>query len=56
VRLNDGTNVAGKLTADSPRLSELRVSPGLAEIVLAGQDATGSSTLTLLWRAAFTSP
>lgn len=56
VRLGDGTNVAGALTPDSPRLSAMRISPGTAEIVLAGQDTTGSSKMTLLWRAAFTSP
>ena len=56
VRLNDGTNVAGALTADSPRLSDIRIMPGLAEIVLAGADSTGTSSMTLLWRAAYTSP
>lgn len=56
VRLDDGTNLAGQLTIDSPRLSELRVDPGMAEIVLAGQDDTGSSSLLLAWRAAYTSP
>lgn len=56
VRLNNGTNVAGALTVDSPRLSEIRVPPGEVEIVLAGQDATGTSSMTLVWRGAYTSP
>lgn len=56
VRLNNGTNVAGALTVDSPRLSDLRVPPGMVEIVLGGQDATGTSSMTLTWRGAYTSP
>ena len=56
VRLNDGTNVAGALTIDSPRLSDIRVPPGEVEIVLAGADSTGTSSMTLVWRGAYTSP
>lgn len=56
VRLNNGTNVAGSLTTDSPRLSDIRVPPGDVEIVLGGTDATGTSSMTLVWRGAYTSP
>ena len=56
VRLDDGTNLAGALTRTSPRLSEIKIEPGLSEIVLTGRDETGSSNMLLAWRAAFTSP
>lgn len=55
VRVNGVTNVAGALTSTSPRLSELRLPFGVHELVLTGADSTGSSSMVLVWRNAYSS-
>jgi hypothetical protein len=55
VRLDGVTNVAGALTATSPRLSALELPFGVHEIVLSGQDESGLSSMTLAWRHAYSS-
>lgn len=55
VRKNGTVNVAGQLTPASPRLSEIRLTPGTHEIILSGLDETGTSSLTVAWRDTFTS-
>jgi len=55
VRLNGVTNVAGALPPASPRLSELALPFGVHELVLSGTDSTGSSSMVLVWRNAYSS-
>lgn len=55
VRRRDGANLAGRLSPGSPRLSLMRVPPGTHEVVLRGQDPTGTSSLDLFWRSCFAS-
>lgn len=50
VRLNGFANIAGQLTPATPRLSEMRLSPGPHEIILSGLDETGTSSLVVAWR------
>ncbi len=50
-----GVNAAGAFTPDSPRLSQLRVPPGVSTVVLRGTDATGTASMTVTWRGAYTS-
>jgi hypothetical protein len=45
-----GANLAGKFTANSPRLSALRVTPGTQQIILRGVDPTGTAGANLYWR------
>lgn len=52
---SDGSNLAGAFTADSQRLSLLRIPPGTHEVILRGQDPTGTASLTTFWRAAWSS-
>lgn len=52
VRLGGVTNVAGTLTPDSPRLSDIKLSPGIHNVVLTGSDGTGTSSFTIAWRNA----
>lgn len=56
IRLNNVTDMAGVLDPFSPRLSEIRLPWGVHEVVLGGQDQTGSSRLLLAWRDAYASP
>lgn len=55
IKLNGVTNVAGCLTVDSPRLSDLRLSPGLHEATIQGTDATATASLSTVWRTAHAS-
>lgn len=55
VRRNGITNIAGLLTPASPRLSQVRLTPGPHEIILSGLDETGTSSLTVAWRDTYTS-
>lgn len=55
VTRSDGANLAGAFTADSQRLSLLRVPPGAHEVILRGQDPTGTASLTTFWRATWSS-
>jgi len=54
VRLNGTQSIAGQLTPASPRLSEVRLTPGPHEIILSGLDETGTSSLTVAWRDCYT--
>lgn len=55
VRRENGANVAGTLTGDSPRLSRLRVPPGEHVVVFRGEDETGTASLDVRWRDAYLS-
>lgn len=55
VRRNDGANLSGAFTAQSERLSQLRVPPGTHQVVLRGTDPTGTSSVSCFWRAAYAS-
>jgi hypothetical protein len=52
---NDGANLSGVFTADSQRLSGMRVRPGARQAILRGIDPTASSRLSLFYRAAYAS-
>jgi hypothetical protein len=56
VRRNNTVNMAGALTPASPRLSDVRLPPGVHEVVLSGRDNTGTASMTVIWRPAHTSP
>jgi len=55
VRRENGGNVAGAFTADSVRLSQMKVPPGFQRVSLSGVDPTGTASLTVYWRGAFSS-
>lgn len=52
---NGVSNAAGVFTQDSRRLSRWQIPPGQQEIVLRGTDATGTASLLLSWRPAYSS-
>lgn len=54
--LRDGASVAGALTRTSTRLSKAAISPGSYELVLRGQDETGTARATVRWRDVYTTP
>lgn len=53
---SNGANWSGAFTADSPPISDLVLLPGPNELVLRGQDPTGTSSVTLTWQGAATVP
>jgi hypothetical protein len=55
VRRGDGANYAGMFTADSVRLSEMRVPPGQNQVLLRGIDPTATASMQLFWRNASSS-
>lgn len=55
VRMNDGSNAAGSLTANSARLSEMRVYPGPNQVLLRGTDPTGTARIETYWRDTYSS-
>jgi hypothetical protein len=55
VRRNGKQNEAGAFTASSQRLSQMRVPPGGAEVVLRGTDATGTASALFSWHTAHSS-
>lgn len=55
VRRNDVVNVSNSLDAHSPPLSRVGLKPGVYEIVLAGTDPTGTSSMTVAWREVYNS-
>lgn len=55
VRMDDGSNAAGLFTADSVRLSSMRLSPGNNEVVLRGTDPTGTASVIVYWRNTYSS-
>lgn len=56
VRKNGLINVAGALSPAAPRLSDVRLDPGVHEVVLRGTDQSGTASLTAEWRDAYNSP
>lgn len=56
VRTSSGANLGGALVPGSPRLSDLRLDPATYEVVLRGQDITGTASMTAAWRETYTSP
>lgn len=55
VRRENGANVAGAFTANSVRLSQMKVPPGTQRVSLSGTDPTGTAAMTVYWRGAFSS-
>jgi len=55
VRRNDGTNLAGRFTADSQRLSHMRVPPGRRQFLLRGYDPSNTARAYIHIREAFSS-
>ena len=55
ISLNGSTNVAGKFTQASRRISTQTLPPGVHKVVLKGIDPTGTASLTTRWRDAYTS-
>lgn len=56
VRRNDGANMAGAFTAQSVRISQMKLQPGrMNQVVLRGLDPTGTSSVDVYWRDAFSS-
>lgn len=49
---NFGANLGGKLSWASPTLPEMKVATGDHDITLRGTDPTGTSSMSLRWRAA----
>lgn len=49
-RVSDGANYSGAFTASSQRLSGMQLPPGEHEVLLKGNDVTGSAKVTIFWR------
>jgi hypothetical protein len=56
VRLSSGVDVTPSLLPGSPQLSKLRLKAGGYEVVLRGQDPSGTAQLVTAWRETFTGP
>ena len=54
VRLNGTVAVGGSQTQDSIPLAQMKVSPGIQEIILSGQDITQTASMLAAWRSAYT--
>ena len=55
VRRNGTTNLRGAFSADSVRLTDMKLDPGPQEFILSGTDPSGTASLTTMWREARTS-
>lgn len=55
VLLNNTTNVAGKFTQDSRRVSMMTLPPGVHQVVLRGVDPTGTAKMETRWQNVSTS-
>lgn len=53
---NNTINKSGDYTATSPVMREMKIEPGLHDIVYTGIDPTLTSTLTIGWRPAWSTP
>lgn len=53
VRRNGIANAAGAITTDSPRLASLTLNPGPHNIILHGDDPTGTASMSVSWRPAY---
>jgi hypothetical protein len=56
IRTNTGANLGGTLLPGSPSLSQVKLDPDTYEIVLTGQDETGTASFTTAWRETWVSP
>lgn len=56
VTSSTGAQLSGAFTSDSPPLSDLQLLPGPNELVLRGQDPTGTASATLTWQGRSTVP
>jgi hypothetical protein len=56
VRTSSGADLGGTITPGSPVLSQVRLPPATYEIVLRGQDITGTASMTTAWRETWVSP
>lgn len=54
-RRNDGANMSGRFTAQSARLSQMRLYPGYNQIQLKGTDPSGTSSVQVFWRDTYSS-
>jgi hypothetical protein len=54
IRLRNGGNAAGRLTAASRVLSGMQLEPGHHTAILTGNDPTGTSAAVIYWRDAYT--
>jgi hypothetical protein len=55
VRRNDGANMSGAFTAQSARLSQMRMNPGYNQVLLRGTDPTGTASMDAFWRDTYSS-
>lgn len=55
VRRNDGANMAGAFSANSPPLRGMQIRPGISQVILRGIDPTGNSSATVSVRDVFAS-
>lgn len=56
VTRNDGANLAGALTWDSPPMREMLLDPGIYLVSFTGTDPTGTATAEVKWRDAHSRP
>lgn len=53
---NDNANMSGAIrSGNSARLSQMKIFPGVNEVLLRGVDPTGTSSVKVYWRDAYTS-
>lgn len=55
VRRQDGANLSGVFTADSVRLSAMRIPPGTHQVLLTGTDPSHTATAQLFWHDVYSS-
>lgn len=53
---SNGEELSGFFSSDSPPISDLQLLPGRNELVLRGQDPTGTASATLTWQGRSTVP
>lgn len=54
ILMNGTTNIAGKFTQDSRRVSLMTLPPGVHQVVLRGVDATGTAKMETRWQSVST--
>ena len=55
VRRNDGKNMSGIFTAQSARISSMQIPPGNNQVLLRGNDTSGTASIDAFWRDTYTS-
>jgi hypothetical protein len=50
---NDGANLAGSLTWETPPMRRMKLDPGVYDVSMSGVDATGTSWCSVTWRSAY---